>query len=429
MKPKQIGTLAVLLSSLILGAAGAAEITVAPGSGTLAMAIGGAASGDTLLLQDGGYSGTVTVNKSLTIRAVNRATNAVVYGPVYIDGIGPNGVGISVTLQGLKFSGDVSPKRAAAVRILENEWLSGDLYCYYYRSSEGDGSLVIVGNRFAVGSNIRYVYTDGVYIAGNSLFGGYIETYGFAWIVGNDIRSSTNGVAITTKASGGSAFILANRVICPQGNTSGTYACIYAGSSFNLVAGNIVQVPDPYPLSSGGPVGIYAADSGEATILNNVIQGIWTDWNKADSDAISVHATGGRVAGNIVVDWISETGTPINAPATFPLTHNLCFNTAWSCPTGSGNLDADPKLIDRFDFKLAAGSPAIDAGPPDDGLADLNRTRNDIGAHGGPWDITQYDIQRDPSSVGPYVYPLFRAGGYLSGGMLDVKALGVARLR
>jgi hypothetical protein len=111
------------------------------------------------------------------------------------------------------------------------------------------------------------------------------------------------------------------------------------------------------------------------------------------------------------------------------VTHNLCSNTFWRCPTDDGNLDADPEFVDAVDFELGAGSPAIDAGPPDEGLGDLDRTRNDMGVHGGPWDMAQYDIQRDPSRLAPYVYPLFKASGYLSGGLLEVKALGVARLR
>ena len=103
---------AVLCLPLQPGISWAAEVSVLPGSGTLTTAIAAASNGDTLVLQDGGYYGAVTVNKSLTIRPVNRATNALVYGPVTIAG-----VGIEVTLQGLKFSGDVVLNQAAAIRL------------------------------------------------------------------------------------------------------------------------------------------------------------------------------------------------------------------------------------------------------------------------------------------------------------------------
>jgi hypothetical protein len=62
-------------------------------------------------------------------------------------------------------------------------------------------------------------------------------------------------------------------------------------------------------------------------------------------------------------------------------------------------------------------------------LADLDRTRNDIGAYGGPWSIGQYDAQRDPSYFGPYVYPLFNANASFVNGQMQIRAIGVARLR
>ena len=52
-----------------------------------------------------------------------------------------------------------------------------------------------------------------------------------------------------------------------------------------------------------------------------------------------------------------------------------------------------------------------------------------MGAYGGPWSIGQYDAQRDPNAISPYVYPLFQGDAVSSGGVIDVQALGVARLR
>ena len=74
-------------------------------------------------------------------------------------------------------------------------------------------------------------------------------------------------------------------------------------------------------------------------------------------------------------------------------------------------------------------SPAINAGPDDFAFADLDRSRNDIGAYGGPWNIEQYDLQRDPLNYAPYVFPLFKANSAFSDGSIEVRALGVARLR
>lgn len=53
---------------------------------------------------------------------------------------------------------------------------------------------------------------------------------------------------------------------------------------------------------------------------------------------------------------------------------------------GRGNLAEDPLFVaaGRDDYRLAAGSPCLDAGDPDDVYRDVDATRNDIGAFGGP---------------------------------------------
>jgi len=416
MKPRHQALAAALLSVIVSGG-WAAEISVAPGQGTLSAAVGAAGNGDTLVLQDGAFYEAVTVNKSLTIRPVNRAINALVYGPVTIDGFG-----ITATLQGLKFSGDVNLTQAAAIRLIENEWVSDDIEGYYYRSSEGAGTLTIVGNRFAVGSDIVDIRSDGAYIAGNVLLNGYIHTNAYVWIVGNQVSHDSYAIIAT---SGAKALILANRARCDYYYS---FTCIIAEAVFNLVAGNVVEVTDT-DSSTYAQNGIYVGGSGEATVLNNVVRGLPSS-NTRSGAGIFVEAGSARVAGNIVLDWSSSSGTPINVSSlSATVTNNLCYNNSGGCPAGGGNLNADPKFVNLTDYALGAGSPAIDAGPTDDGLADLNRTRNDMGVHGGPWSIGQYDAQRAPGNYAPFVYPLFKMGSSLSGGLVDIQALGVARLR
>jgi parallel beta-helix repeat protein len=53
---------------------------------------------------------------------------------------------------------------------------------------------------------------------------------------------------------------------------------------------------------------------------------------------------------------------------------------------GSHTIIADPLFFNRtnFDFRLKAASPCIDAGPQDSWFDDLDGSRNDMGAYGGP---------------------------------------------
>jgi hypothetical protein len=82
--------------------------------------------------------------------------------------------------------------------------------------------------------------------------------------------------------------------------------------------------------------------------------------------------------------------------ADFVIRNNLFWGaTANACgtlldPVGTNdNADADPLFTDARggDWTLAAGSPAIDAGPDLEGYADVDGTRNDIGVYGGPFSI------------------------------------------
>lgn len=397
----------------------AAEIMVPPGTGTLTDAVASAVNGDTLILQDGGYSGNVVVNKSLTIRPQYRSTQAVVVDTMTIDGVG----GIEVTVQGLEFRKDIVLRRAAAIRILENHWTVNGINAGNYTTSQGVGSLVIIGNRFGSGS-IRNISSDNAYIAGNELLNGRITISSNAsvWIVGNYLRTIrapfiSGHPTIYQSGLGLPVRVIGNRIKCDgEGVNWPRHRCIELHSG--LIANNVIGLSQQIGSHSSYRF-IELSGSGTVHITNNIIESI-----SSRPDAVLMGRPA-RFSGNIITGFQGFWRGTI--PEDFAIDYNLCFNNSWQC-SGNGNLDADPLFINRIDYRLKANSPAIDAGPPDFELADLDRTRNDMGVYGGPWSIDQFDAQRDPQSLAPYVYPLF-TGRLISGNELQLRAIGVARFR
>lgn len=404
--------IALLLVSGSLTPAWSAVIDVPPGNGTLAGAVGAASNGDTLVLRTGAYTGSVTVNKSLTLRA-----NA--YGAeASVSSFTIAGAGISVTVQGLVFPSGLWVYQAADVKILENTF-GGNIDVSGYKTSEGDGKLTIIGNHLTSG-NISTIQSEGFYVAGNVLDNGYIAAHVSGWIVGNQVTyfSSSYPIYVTV----GPAQVIGNRITV-SANTANNLYGIYSSASPSLIAGNIVTVNNSYDVNYSSTMrGIYCSTT-LCTVINNVVTGSAV---KFSSDSVGISANG-RILGNIVYNL------PFNAiykhSAGTEVANNLCYLNNPNCGTANGNLEADPKFSDLINFQLAADSPAINAGPSSLSYADLDRTRNDMGAYGGPWSIGQYDTQRDPANFAPYVFPLFKANSSVSDGSLEIFALGVARLR
>jgi hypothetical protein len=169
----------------------------------------------------------------------------------------------------------------------------------------------------------------------------------------------------------------------------------YYGAVFGSVIGNIVYDIGPFGQASGLVHGIYQVESG--TVANNVVynvvgNGVVT-WHGArdiqivnntidnardggilvgsgDSGASPTSGNYITVANNIVTNSIRgifETGiTGLNNQ----YINNLLYNNTTSAVrlqnglTDTGTIRADPKFVDAVgrDYRLQAGSPAIDAG-------------------------------------------------------------------
>lgn len=412
------------LLSMLAPAAWSAEISVPPGNGTLAAAVATANAGDTLVLRDGSFSGDVTVDKSLILRPVNRGTFAVMVGTLRAEG-----EGIRVTVQGLRFTQNLLINRAAAVRVLENDFAAGSII---WSGPVGAGgaepdafpALVIVGNQLASGSIVESGDTGSgaSYIAGNTLVSGSISSASSAWIVGNKVRPYGGTCIAVDGPYAAWVRILANHLQCYG-------VIIWVNTPYTLLADNVVEVINGAGVSNAGA--ILTDGPGYSVIMNNVIR-LMSTTRDISYYAIRSDSPVSRVSGNIILNWLNWTNySPfaVNGAGTgsADISNNLCFGGT-DCPSGNGNLNADPRFVDLIDYRLAPNSPAINAGPTDYSFADLDRTRNDMGAYGGPWSIGQYDAQRDPNNLTPYVYPMNAAGWGVSGSV-EVQALGVARLR
>jgi hypothetical protein len=410
-----------LFSILVSCSIFAAETVVNSGVGALAAAVTAAADGDTLILQDGDYKGAVTIDKSLTLRSMSRGAMVYIGSGAFV----VEGEGIKVTLQGLSFNTQVTVNQGDDVRILENQFLSGvGLIVSEYKSSEGDGKLAVIGNQFSAGSKIAWIRSDNAYIAGNHFVAGSIQAdAGSIWIVGNEVNVY-NGTLIGIELNGtsGEAKVIANRVTINKSSRYDNFKAINTSHPLALISGNIVSLTNTFTASNVGYIsGVIA--TGQAQVVNNTI-----NYNSIyyPNDSWAIHAVSGLISGNIVNHYPRRSlGT-----STGVIKNNLCFSTGGYCgTTANGNLTADPKFVNLIDFKLDEGSPAIDTGNASPFYADLDRTRNDMGAYGGPWNIEQYDVQRKAEYFGPYVYPLFKANASISDGFMNIRALGVARLR
>ena len=417
----------LLIGSLAAGSAWSADVDVAPGVDTLKGAIAAAASGDTLVLVTGTYacsdpaSNPFLVDKSLTIRANTNDAEAMVGCTLTIAG-----AGISVVVQGLDFSANINVDQGGDVKLLQNTFYNGaDIDVTDYKTTEGDGSLTVVGNHLTQGGLINHVYSNDAYIAANILDQGQIGARVPVWIVGNSVvglGGSSPVPPIEALAGTGSVQIIANRVYM---GGAAHHEGIDVSASHALIAGNIIQWNHSSGVASSNVYGIRSGTNTYAVVANNVLYA-GSQRYFTGSAAYGISASG-RITGNLIRDLSSGGYHPIQGLGSVEIVNNLCFNNANNTDCGSSAVLADPAL--DADLKPTADSPAINAGPEDYALADLDRTRNDIGAYGGPWSIEQYDRQRDPLNYAPYVFPLFKANSAFSDGSIEVRALGVARLR
>lgn len=237
---------------------------------------------------------------------------------------------------------------------------------------------------------------------------------GFSTIIGNRFTTSIdrNGTNSTPRSPG--ILHIENAAALIRNN-------VFTLTSATSVSG--------YPVSSLRAIDL--ADVGsEVRIHNNVIDfrnvNLGGSVNAAEG-AIAIRRHVESVSGNVFLG-LQHAAVNVDVGIQATIADNLCHQVVGSCP-GTGAVTANPLFANAAtgNYHLQAGSPAINAGPQSPYLLDIDGTRNDIGAHGGPFDLDQFDVQRGASTQ-PFVYPLFDANRSIDGnGNLQIRLIGVAR--
>jgi hypothetical protein len=433
-------TLAVAVSLATMGVARAATTTVMPGEGTLQAAINAAASEDVLELIDGVYSGVATVSgKHLTIRAQSAAQN-----PVLTSSLSMNSDHRFV-VQGLQFV-DTAVTAAGRLAMLQNTFTRS-------RLSANGSACHIIGNTIdpqaTATAGLACTASTEVVFAGNNFVSPIVDQIqlsasanGAFHIIGNSfLLRLTSGTSVHV-GGGGKGTILGNRFSARfhGGSLDGVFEAgiLNVGSDAATIRNNAFMVQDASAVQTGstgyrvsGLVGITVASftSNGNKVHNNVFDYRNADFGLAGSDSIgAIHASNPlEVSGNVFMR-MDQPAFSSSASMVHSITDNLCFQVAGSCP-GTGTVLSDPLMLnpDAGDYRLGSGSPAINAGPVSVFLQDIDGSRNDIGIHGGPFDIAQFDVQRGASNA-PFVYPLFDANRAVdANGNLQIRLFGAAR--
>jgi hypothetical protein len=179
----------------------------------------------------------------------------------------------------------------------------------------------------------------------------------------------------------------------------------YVGSDFGISVfdSNPLIVNNWIFIKKQSGQGIYARNSFNVTVKNNIFSGSGSEgrgllfWNSANysftnntvasliSGLREIESTG-IIYNNIISDN-SEAG--LQASSSTLIDYNDLWNNFedyLGCTPGRNDISADPLFNDvqQSNFILNTGSPCINSGNPDAQYNDIDGSRNDMGAYGGP---------------------------------------------
>lgn len=453
---RQIALLSVLTVSTHFSMA--ADIYVEPGTGTLTTAINNAQSGDTLILTTGSYisaNDQVIFSKPLTVRAESAETDAVVRASILTHS------SLTEPLEYLRFQGiRITPPHwcfgayGTKISVAKLELLEVKASCYdlgLYATEE----VTVIGSELASIDSGLQVTTAKANIFGNKLnFGhGVNITAKDTDFIGNEVTTFEAMANIFQHSGSGNQLIAANRFnyrltrtltynYIPADISSNQFSLLYSSAARNnpiVFKNNVFKIDltnfNGFATSEVNP-GIedlyrimvsYYHDENHY-FYNNIFDmsglTIVQPGSLLDDPGPMFDKTVGAFENNIVANYNETIFDEINAEN---VKYNLGFNNAGQFDTNNVNLNSNPLF--NSDYSLATGSPAINKGSPKLYFSDIDRTRNDIGAYGGSWNIAQYDAQRADGAQGPFIYPTIEAQQGVANGELKVKFVSYPRLK
>jgi len=258
---------------------------------------------------------------------------------------------------------------------------------YYPLISCRSSSPTITRNRikipFPAGmSALDCIKNSNPIIEANSFINADIWVYLSSPIIKNNNFSGATDAAITCLES--SPIILGNKIISSAIYFKESNATIMnnrflgrTGISIRTdsnvkIANNIIGV------SGDDGNGISIRNSSDVMIINNTINTDNQGLNEEGSSAIVM---------NNIITGNNTFGVHISNSST--LSYNNIWgniNNYYDCSPGDSDISEDPLFMDESsgDYHLTPGSPCIDAGNPDPQYNDLDGSRNDMGAYGGP---------------------------------------------
>ncbi|MBF0525517.1 MAG: right-handed parallel beta-helix repeat-containing protein [Deltaproteobacteria bacterium] len=280
----------------------------------------------------------------------------------------------------------------------------GGINCYG-ASPEITGNT-ISNNTAGIGGGISCYNTSKPLIAGNTITGNTSDSQGggiylhdgctaFIWdnrITGN----KTNG------DSGGGIACRAGAVI--QGNTISANAS-HQGGGVSLgssdTSPDVVQFSNNVIYNNQGDLGAGMDIYGvlRSNVVNNVVYG-----NTGTEVGAGMYISEGAtplIMNNIVASNLTKAGIETDSGSIPLLSYNDVFNNQAGnykgVTAGATDLSVNPVFVNPAagDFTLAASSPCRRTGNPDPAFNNPDRTRNDIGAFGGPTNFLAGDSTTD----------------------------------